>query len=128
MTLAQKFATTFGGVYILVGLIGFLPFLGGTYNQDPDQLLGIFGVTAVHNIVHLLIGVAFVGAAKSDAMARQASIGIGAVYVLVGIIGLLNLAFVNDLLNINAADNALHFVSGLAALGVGFAGRKAATA
>lgn len=124
MTLAQKFATTFGGVYVLVGLIGFLPFLGGTYNQDPDQLLGIFGITAVHNIVHLLIGGAFLGAAKSDAMARQASIGIGAVYVLVGIIGLLNLDFINDLLNINAADNALHFVSGLAALGVGLAGRK----
>lgn len=30
MTLAQRFAGIFGGVYVVVGLIGFLPFLGGT--------------------------------------------------------------------------------------------------
>jgi hypothetical protein len=126
MTLAQKFATTFGGVYVAVGLLGFLPFLGGTYNQDPDNLLGIFGITAVHNVVHLLIGAAFLASARTDANARQASLGIGGLYVLVGIIGLLNLEFVNDLLNINGADNVLHFVSGLAAIGVGLAGRNAA--
>lgn len=126
MTLAQKFATTFGGVYVAIGVLGFLPFLGGTYNQDPDNLLGIFGITAVHNVVHLLIGAAFLASARTDANARQASLGIGGLYVLVGIIGLLNLEFVNDLLNINGADNVLHFVSGLAAIGVGLAGRNAA--
>lgn len=127
MTLAQRFAGIFGGVYVVVGLIGFLPFLGGTYNQEPNQLLGIFGVTAVHNVVHLAIGAALLAAARTDANAIQASIGIGALYILVGIIGLLNLEFINDLLNINGADNALHFVSGLAALGVGLAGKKAVT-
>ncbi|MEX0789207.1 MAG: DUF4383 domain-containing protein [Actinomycetota bacterium] len=127
MTLAQRFAGIFGGVYVVIGLIGFLPFLGGTYNQDPDQLLGIFGITAAHNVVHLLIGAALLGASRTDANAIKASIGIGALYILVGIIGLLNLEFVNDLLNINGADNALHFVSGLAALGVGLAGKKAVT-
>jgi hypothetical protein len=125
-TLAQKFATAFGGVYVAVGLIGFIPFLGGTFNQDPDTLLGIFGITALHNVVHLLIGVAFLAAARTDASARQASLGIGGLYVLVGIIGLLNLDFINDLLNINGADNVLHFVSGFAAIGVGLAGRNAA--
>lgn len=126
MTLAQKFAATFGGIYVVIGVLGFLPFLGGTFSQEPDQLLGIFGITAAHNVVHLLIGLAFVGASRTDALARQVSIGIGAVYVLVGIVGLLNLAFVNELLAINGADNALHFVSGLAALGVGLAGRQTA--
>jgi hypothetical protein len=125
-TLAQQFALVFGGIYVLIGLIGFLPFVGGTYNQDPNNLLGIFGITAAHNVVHLLIGAAFLGAARTDATARQASIGIGALYIVVGIIGLLNLAFINDLLNINGADNVLHFVSGLAALGVGLAGRNRA--
>ena len=127
MTLAQKFATAFGGVYVLVGILGFVPFLGGTLSQDPSNLLGIFGITAVHNAVHLLIGLAFLGAASSDANARMASIVIGATYLLVGIIGLLNLQFINDLLAINGADNGLHFVSGLAALGVGLAGRRVAT-
>jgi len=36
----------------------------------------------------------------------------------------LNIQFVSDLLAINGPDNALHLGSGLAALGVGFAGRR----
>lgn len=124
MTLAQRFAATFGGVYILIGILGFLPFVGGTASQTPDFLLGIFGITAAHNIVHLLIGLAFVGSSRTDANARMASTVIGAAYLLVGVIGLFNLDFVNDLLNINGADNVLHFVSGFAALAVGLAGRR----
>ena len=125
MTLAQRFAQVFGGVYVAIGLLGFLPFLGGTYTQEANQLLGIFGITAAHNIVHLLIGAAFLASARTDANARQAAIGIGVAYILVGILGVLNLDFMNDLLAINGADNALHFISGLAAIGVGLAGRKA---
>ncbi|HVL50734.1 MAG TPA: DUF4383 domain-containing protein [Actinomycetota bacterium] len=124
MTFAQKFATGFGGVYVLIGILGFIEFFGGTIDQEPNQLLGIFGITAVHNVVHLLIGVAFLAAARTHSASVMASLVIGATYVLVGIIGLLNIQFVNDLLAINAPDNALHFVSGLAALGVGLAGRR----
>ncbi len=124
MTLAQKFATAFGGVYVLIGILGFVSFFGGTIDQTPNQLLGIFGITAVHNVVHLLIGLAFLGAARTDANARMASLLIGGTYVLVGIIGLLNVQFINDLLAINGADNGLHFASGIAALAVGLAGRR----
>ena len=79
-------------------------------------------------MVHLLIGVAFLAASRTDANARMAAMVIGAAYVLVGIIGLFGLDIVNDLLNINGADNVLHFVSGFAALAVGFAGRRPVTA
>lgn len=128
MSLAQKFATTFGGVYVLVGIVGFISFFGGTTDQTPNALLGIFGVTALHNVVHLLVGFAFLAGAQSDSLARMVSLGIGGVYTLVGVIGVLNLAFVNDLLNINLADNLLHFATGLLALAIGFQGRRVATA
>jgi glucose uptake protein GlcU len=88
--------------------------------------LGIFGVTAVHNVVHLLVGFAFLAGAQNDRVARLVSMTIGAVYTLVGVIGVLNLALVNDLLNINLADNLLHFATGLLALAVAFQGRRAA--
>jgi hypothetical protein len=126
MSLAQKFATTFGGVYVLVGIVGFISFFGGTADQTPSALLGIFGVTAVHNVVHLLVGFAFLAGAQNDRIARLVSMTIGAVYTLVGVIGVLNLALVNDLLNINLADNLLHFATGLLALAVAFQGRRAA--
>ncbi|HEU4868105.1 MAG TPA: DUF4383 domain-containing protein [Actinomycetota bacterium] len=126
MSLAQKFATTFGGVYVLVGIVGFISFFGGTTDQTPSALLGIFGVTAVHNVVHLLVGFGFLAGAQNDRIARLVSMTIGAVYTLVGVIGVLNLALVNDLLNINLADNLLHFATGLLALAVAFQGRRAA--
>ncbi len=126
MSLAQKFATTFGGVYVLVGVVGFISFFGGTTDQTPSALLGIFGVTAVHNVVHLLVGFGFLAGAQNDRIARLVSMTIGAVYTLVGVIGVLNLALVNDLLNINLADNLLHFATGLLALAVAFQGRRAA--
>lgn len=126
MSLAQKFATTFGGVYVLVGIVGFISFFGGTTDQTPSALLGIFGVTAVHNVVHLLVGFGFLAGAQNDRTARLVSMTIGAVYTLVGVIGVLNLALVNDLLNINLADNLLHFATGLLALAVAFQGRRAA--
>lgn len=123
MSLAQKFTRTFGAVYILVGIVGFVPFLGGTFNQDGNNLLGIFGVTLVHNIVHLAVGAAFLAGSVNDSVARMTSLAIGVTYTLVGIIGVLNLDFINDLLAINLADNLLHFATGLLALVVAFVGK-----
>lgn len=128
MSLAQKFATVFGGVYVLIGVVGFLPFVGGTIDQDGSLLLGIFGVTALHNVVHLLVGFAFLAGAKSDAVARTVCTAIGAVYLLVAIIGFVNIDFVNELLNLNLADNLLHLATGGLALGVGLAGKNTSAA
>ena len=119
MTVAQKFAATFGGVYVLVGILGFVVQVGGTTNQDGNHLLGIFGITAVHNLVHLLIGFIWLAASSNPINARTTSLAIGVVYVLVGVIGLFNIDFINDLLFLNAADHVLHFGTGFLALAVG---------
>lgn len=125
MSLAQKFNRTFGAVYILVGIVGFVPFLGGSFNLEGNNLLGIFGVTAVHNVVHLAVGAAFLVGSANDSVARITALAIGVTYTLVGIIGVLNLDFVNDLLAINLADNLLHFATGILALVVGLIGKGA---
>jgi hypothetical protein len=119
MSLAQKFTRTFGAVYVLIGIIGFIDVVGGTASQTGSKLLGIFGITLVHNVVHLAVGAAFLVGSSSDQNARLTSTAIGAVYALVGLIGLFNLGLINDLLNINAADNLLHLTTGALALAVG---------
>jgi len=119
MSLAQKFTRTFGAVYILIGVIGFIDVVGGTTSQTGTRLIGIFGITLAHNLVHLAIGAAFLAGSSSDANARMTSTAIGAVYLLVGIIGLFNLGFINDLLFINGADNVLHLGTGALAVAVG---------
>lgn len=117
---AQMFAQVFGAVYLLVGIAGFFvasEFTGGS----PDDKLILFPVNHLHNIVHLAIGAAWLGASRAHNTARSANLGIGATYLLVAVLGFLGLEFMHDLLNIQGAgdaDNFLHVASG--ALGVYF--------
>jgi hypothetical protein len=119
-TLNQKVGLAFGVVYILVGLLGFLLAGGaGFVGEEGELLLGIFEVNGLHNIVHLLIGVALAGAAMSGAAAsRSTNMAIGVVYLLLGILGW----FINDtaldIVALNAADHVLHLLSGILLIAV----------
>ena len=117
-TLNQKVALAFGAIYILVGILGFFftdQFIG---EDTADTLLGIFGVNHLHNIVHLLIGVVLVGAGRAgDRQARSMNATIGAVYLLLGIVGWFLKGDLN-FVNLNAADHILHLLSGAVLFGV----------
>jgi Domain of unknown function (DUF4383) len=121
-TPAQLFALVFGVVYVLIGLLGFIgPLAPG------GLLLGIFGINALHNVVHLAVGVIFLFGSTSPANAKMINLIIGVVYLLLGVLGLfLPLAFINN----NVADAVLHLVSGALALyfGTAGAGQRAVTA
>lgn len=126
-TINQTVALVFGAVYILVAVIGF--FVAETFaSTDDDAILGIFEVNHLHNLVHLLIGVALVAAAKRHDSARGANLAIGATYLLVGVLGLFILDTEANILALNGADNVLHLVSGAVLLGVALAADKNARA
>ena len=126
MSNAQKFARVFGAVYVLVGILGFIPAVGGSTSQTGNELLGIFGINLLHNVVHIAVGAAFLVGSSSDSAARGISIAIGVVYLLVAVLGFMNLEFMVDLLAINTADNILHIATAALALYFGLAGRGAA--
>jgi hypothetical protein len=116
----------FGAVYVLVGLIGFTV-SGGSDFAGPHggHLLGIFGVNGLHNVVHLLVGAALIGAAAAGAVAaKTVNTLVGAVYLLVGVLGLIIGSSSLNLLALNASDHILHFASALALLTVGLAGDR----
>lgn len=114
-------ATVFGVIYLVVGLLGFLVTSGvGFTAPEGGHLLGIFEVNPLHNIVHLLIGAVLLAAgSKSLPAARSANIGVGAAYLLVGIIGLFIDGTDINFLALNSADHFLHFGSALLLLIVG---------
>ena len=83
-TLNQTLALAFGAVYVLVGVLGFFVSMDVDFaGKEGASLLG-FDVNGLHNIVHLLIGVALVLASRTHAAARGANLTIGAVYVKIG--------------------------------------------
>jgi hypothetical protein len=120
-------ATIFGAVYLLVGLIGFF-YTAGTPFAGPDTnggnlILGIFEVNPLHNIAHLLIGAALLIAGLGTVSASKgANTTVGAVYLLLGIVGFFLAANHNSPLNflsLNTADHFLHLASAVVLLAVG---------
>ncbi|MCK8609622.1 DUF4383 domain-containing protein [Agromyces sp. C10] len=127
-TPVQKAALIVGIVFLVVGILGFIP--GITTNVDQMQfaghhsealLLGIFQVSILHNIVHLLFGVAGVLLARSYSGSKNFLIWGGAVYALLWLYGLLVAEdSAANFVPMNDADDWLHFVLavGMIALGV----------
>jgi hypothetical protein len=115
MTL-KKLATLVGVVLVLVGVLGFVPGI----TTDDNLLLGIFEVNALHNVVHLLTGVAALVAAKSDAYARTFFLAFGVVYTVVALVGWVQGDTVLGIIPVNAADNVLHTLLAVSFLGAAF--------
>ncbi|MCU1588342.1 MAG: hypothetical protein JWN31_1835, partial [Frankiales bacterium] len=125
----QLAALVVGATFLLVGVLGFLPgvttnydSLGGAGTDSTAKLLGIFQVSVLHNVVHLLFGIAGLALARTAAGARSFLIGGGVIYLALWVYGLvIDKASNANFVPFNTADNWLHFVLGLGMLGLGFA-------
>ena len=115
----KKLAMIFGIVFVLIGILGFVPGITTTDDQGMMMLLGIFGVDMVHNIVHILAGVLGLAASMSDMYAKWYFLGFGAVYGLVALLGMMDGSSVLGLFDVNAADNWLHIGLAVIMIGIG---------
>jgi hypothetical protein len=116
----QAVALVFGAIYLVAGILGFLPSLGGSDTLTNRALLGIFKVNLVHNLVHLAIGIGGLAAASSVANSKTFCQIVGAILLLLGVIGLVA-ANPLGLLYIGGSDIALHLVTGGVLAYFGFA-------
>ncbi|BCI54863.1 membrane protein [Mycolicibacterium litorale] len=128
-TTLQKAAAAVGVVFLLVGILGFIPGITTNYDtmtfaghHSEAALLGIFNVSILHNLVHLLFGVAGILMGRTWNGARTYLIGGGVIYLVLFIYGMLidhhssaNFVPVND------ADNWLHLVLAIGMIGLGVA-------
>ena len=114
-----------GAVYVLVGILGFLGdpiVMEGSHADMPSasgDLLGIFPINAIHNIVHLLIGAILLYGATSVGTAVMVARGVAITYAIVGVLGL----FAPDtfgLMPIGGADVFLHLATAAVLYGVTF--------
>ena len=123
----QIFAGIVGATFLLVGILGFIPGVTTNYDElsligtdSKAELLGLFQVSVVHNIVHLLFGVGVLAARKASTATTYLIVG-GVGYALVGLYGsVIDHGSDANFLPINSADNILHFAlaAGMILLGV----------
>ena len=126
-TAVQKAAALVGIVFLAVGVLGFIP--GITTNYDTLQfaghhseakLLGLFQVSILHNIVHLLFGVAGLLLAKTIAGAKRYLIVGGIIYLVLFVYGLaVSQNSDANFVPLNVADDILHLVLGLGMIALG---------
>jgi hypothetical protein len=125
----QSVAMLVGLVFLLVGILGFIPGITSNYDDlkfaghDSDaQLLGIFDTSILHNIVHLLFGVAGLALAKTYEGARSYLLGGGVIYLALFVYGAIwgHDEGSANWIPVNWADNVLHVAlgAGMIVLGV----------
>jgi hypothetical protein len=117
----QKAAFVTGALFLLVGVLGFIPGITSNYQSlgmaghgSGALLLNLFQVSVLHNIVHLAFGAAGLLLARTHQKARSFLIYGGVVYLVLWLYGFL----VGDetpanFVPLNGADNWLHLALGL---------------
>jgi hypothetical protein len=126
-TPVQAAAAAVGAVFLLVGVLGFVPGvttdygdLMGAGHHSEAALLGIFQVSILHNVVHLLFGVAGLALARTASGAKAFLVGGGAVYLVLWLYGLVvDKDSAANFVPLNTADDWLHFVLGVGMIAVG---------
>jgi hypothetical protein len=126
-TPVQTAALVVGAVFLLVGVLGFIPGITSDYSamsfaghHSDAKLLGIFQVSILHNLVHVLFGIAGIAMARTVSNARLYLVGGGAIYLVLWLYGLVigdNTAA--NFVPLNSADDWLHLFLGLGMIALG---------
>src|SRR5215218_10116711 len=133
-TAVQKAALAVGIVFLAVGVLGFIPGITTNYSalaiyshESDALLLGIFQVSILHNIVHLLFGIAGLVLARTVSWARNYLVWGGVIYLVLFIDGLIvGQRSAANFVAVITADDFLHRVVGvgMSALGLALTRRR----
>jgi hypothetical protein len=114
----QSIAALAGVVFLLAGILGFVPGITTGYGRmsfaghgSRAELLGVFQTSILQNLVYLLFGAAGLVLAKTAEGARRFLLGGAVALFLLWLLGLVGAA---SWLPANPADNWLHFAFGAA--------------
>jgi len=113
--------------FLLIGVLGFVPGVTTEYgamefagHESGALLLGLFQVSILHNIVHLLYGVAGLAMGRTADGARAYLVGGGIIYLVLWIYGLVvDETSAANFVPLNDADDWLHLGLGVAMIALG---------
>lgn len=112
-SLIQSFARISGIVFVLIGILGFI----------PNPIVGegaLFETNTLHDLVHLMSGIlALIVSWMSEGAAKIFLTTFGVIYLLVALMGFFMESPILGILPINSADNWLHVLIALSFIGIG---------
>lgn len=126
-SLLQKAALATGVVFLLVGILGFIPGITSHYGDmtfasegSDARLLGIFEVSILHNIVHLLFGIAGIISGRKSARAAYNFLFYGGlIYFALFIYGVvIDKNSDANFIPVNSADDVLHLILSIGMTGI----------
>ena len=120
-------AAAVAAVFVAIGVLGFVPGITTGYgdltfagHHSGAKLLGLFQVSVLHNLLHLLFGLAGLVLARSVGGARLFLAGGGAAYLGLWLYGFaIDRESAANFIPINDADNWLHLALGFGMLATG---------
>ncbi|MEA2574851.1 MAG: hypothetical protein QOH93_2149 [Chloroflexia bacterium] len=124
-------ALLIGAVYLVLGLAGFIPSdaINPLHHEhiETPYLLNLVAINALHNVIHLAIGVTGLLASRRLAWARQWGVITGVVLLLLFLAGMVQAALEGlppdqlflGVLPLNSPGHILHLVTGALALYLG---------
>jgi ABC-type transport system involved in multi-copper enzyme maturation permease subunit len=116
---SQLLALAIGVVYTLVGLAGFLVTGFENFASETNKTLVGFEINPLHNLVHLVIGLAGLALWRRLDTARTYGWLLAAGYGLAFIYGLFAAGNSDiNFLSINGPDNGLHLISAVAGVAI----------
>ncbi|MGY1806547.1 DUF4383 domain-containing protein [Blastococcus sp. SYSU D00669] len=113
LTWPQIAALVIGAIYTLIGIIGFFVTGFDDFAAHTGETLIGFMINPLHNIVHLVIGIAGLVLSRTLAGARTYGWLLAAGYGAAFVYGLFAVGEDWDFLALNWADNILHLVTAL---------------
>jgi hypothetical protein len=123
-SMLQTLTLLFGIVFLAVGILGFIPGITTHYgdlsfagDDSASKLFGIFQVSVLHNLIHLLFGLVGLWAARAFDSSRIYMLGGGIIYLALFLLGLFDGL---DWVPANNADDWLHLALGVAMVGIGY--------
>lgn len=133
----RYFALIFGLIFLIGGILGFIPNLltpppagapALAVNSYAGYLFGLFPVNALHNLVHIILGLWGIAAWRAFSSARVYARGLTVIYAVLAIFGLIpGLDTIFGIVPLYSSDIWLHAVSAIIAAYFGWAALPAVT-
>ena len=128
----RRAATGVGVIFLVIGVLGFVPGVTSNFgglslagHQSDARLFGVFQVSVLHNVVHLLFGVAGLAMSRTVTGARTFLVGGGAIYLVLWLYGLVvDQRSGANFVPVNGADNWLHLLLGVGMIALGLLTRR----